>query len=202
MNLIRLDQDITLWLNSMHSMLSDQFWFFLSDKKVWIPLYILVALFLFIRLGWKRALIVLAAIGLTFAACDMTSTFIKHLAERLRPCYNTEMLNGGLRVLEGRGGKFGFFSAHAANAFGCYICAIIGFRLDKSCRYTGAMSIGLLWAFLVAASRIFVGKHYFGDVVVGIAVGTFFGLLISRIAIIGVIKHLEKRAAASTPAFN
>lgn len=196
MNLIGLDQDITLWLNNMHSMLSDQFWFFMSDKKVWIPLYLLVVIFLFIRLGWKKALVVIAAIGLTFAACDMTSTFIKHLAERLRPCYNTGMLNGGLRVLEGRGGKFGFFSAHAANAFGCYICAVKGFRLDKSRKYRMFMAIGLLWAIMVAASRIFVGKHYFGDVLVGIAVGTFFGLLISRLAAIVAERFIDNKSRA------
>ena len=182
MNLIKLDQDITLWINSIHDQVTDQFWYFMSDKKVWIPLYVLVLVYLFIRLGWKKALIVLAATALTFAACDYTSNIIKHLAERLRPCYNSDMLRGGLRILESRGGKFGFFSAHAANAFGCYVCTFKGFRLDRSRKYLIFGAVGFAWALLVSASRIFVGKHYFGDVLVGMAIGTIFGLLFSMLA--------------------
>ena len=39
----------------------------------------------------------------------------------------------------------------------------------------------LIWAFLVAISRIFVGKHFLGDVIVGIIVGICIGLIISRL---------------------
>jgi undecaprenyl-diphosphatase len=38
------------------------------------------------------------------------------------------------------------------------------------------------WAFMVAVSRIFVGKHYLGDVIVGILVGSLAGWCFARLA--------------------
>jgi undecaprenyl-diphosphatase len=38
------------------------------------------------------------------------------------------------------------------------------------------------WAFMVAISRIFVGKHYLGDVIVGILVGSIAGWLFAWLA--------------------
>lgn len=38
------------------------------------------------------------------------------------------------------------------------------------------------WAFMVAVSRIFVGKHYLGDVLVGIIVGSIAGYTFARLA--------------------
>jgi undecaprenyl-diphosphatase len=38
------------------------------------------------------------------------------------------------------------------------------------------------WAFMVAISRIFVGKHYLGDVIVGILVGSLAGYCFARLA--------------------
>ncbi|MGN0195494.1 MAG: phosphatase PAP2 family protein [Candidatus Cryptobacteroides sp.] len=181
-DLEKLDQLLTLQINSFHCRLADQLWYFMSDKTVWIPLYVILVIFLFCRLGWKRALIVLCAVGLTFAACDMTSTMVKNFVERLRPCYNADMVSGGLRMLEGRGGKFGFFSAHAANALGCFVCIYIGLRADKRLKYRLFFVLGLVWAVGVAVSRIFVGKHYLGDVVVGMAVGTVTALVFASVA--------------------
>ena len=37
------------------------------------------------------------------------------------------------------------------------------------------------WAFMVAISRIFVGKHYLGDVIVGIIVGALAGYAFARL---------------------
>lgn len=38
------------------------------------------------------------------------------------------------------------------------------------------------WAFMVAISRVFVGKHYLGDVLVGILVGSLAGYAFARLA--------------------
>lgn len=65
-----LDQDITLFINNLSNPATDQFWMFMSDKAVWIPAYVLFTYFLFRRLGWKKALIVIASAGIAFALCD------------------------------------------------------------------------------------------------------------------------------------
>ena len=201
----RIDQDATLFLNSLSTPMTDQLWVLMSDKTVWIPAYALCAWFLFRRLGWKKASIVLISIGLAFGLCDQFSNLVKHSVDRLRPSYSARMLLGGLNLLEGRGGFFGFFSAHAANAFALAMCLIIGFRNDRTHTYNAFYKIALTWAALVAASRIFVGKHYLGDVIVGtiigLTIGYFAGMLaryviqtrIDKVPVTGLTMILDER---------
>ena len=170
----RLDQDLTLTINSWNSRFTDPIWEFFSDIPVWIPLYVIIVAFVIYRLGWKKGMAVIAAAALTFAFCDQFSNFIKGATERLRPLHDAYMLHNGLHVLEG-GGKFGFFSAHAANAFGLATCTFVGLRSDIRMKYRGYAGFMYTWAALVSVSRIFVGKHFLGDVIVGICVGALAG---------------------------
>ena len=178
----RLDQEITLFINSLSNQWTDGFWMMMSDKAIWIPLYIVCAFFAFKRLGWKRALVVLASAAIAFALCDQISNIVKHAVLRLRPSYNASMLRDGLTLLEKRGGFYGFFSAHAANAFAMATCLTIGFRNDKTHTYNAFRTWSLIWAGLVSISRIFVGKHYFGDILVGAIIGIAVGYSIGMLA--------------------
>lgn len=171
-----LDQQITLYLNSLHSGVTDPIMIFFSNIPVWIPMYILVAVFLFIRLGWKKALIAVISITLTFVFCDQLANLFKNGIGRLRPCHDEFMVGEGLRILEGKGGMFGFFSGHASNAFGFATSSSMAFRNDSRLRYRGYSAWIFFWAAMVSLSRIFVGKHYVGDVMVGIIAGTLIGL--------------------------
>lgn len=177
-----LDRNITLAINSLHFKAGDQLWQLCSDVKIWIPLYLTIIIFLFVRLGWKRALVVLISVALTAGACDQFANIIKHGVERLRPCYDLDMLSRGLHVLEGRGKFFGFFSAHAANAFGIATSSVLGFKHDKSHRYKTYGWLIYVWAFMVSISRVFAGKHYFGDITVGMLVGLCFGFVFAYCA--------------------
>lgn len=188
----RIDQDATLFLNSFSTPATDQFWLLMSDKTIWIPAYLICVYFLFRRLGWKKASIVLISVGLAFGVCDQFSTLIKHSVYRLRPSYSARMLLGGLNVLEGRGGFYGFFSAHAANAFALAMCLIIGFRNDRSHTYNGFYKFALTWASLVAISRIFVGKHYLGDVIVGAVIGVTIGYFVGMLARYVIQTRIDK----------
>lgn len=188
-SVIALDREATLALNGLGgSGIVDGLMVFASHKLTWIPLYIALLVFLFRRLGWKRALVFLAAVGLTFLACDQLSNLFKWGFERLRPCHDGGMVEGGLRILEGKGGKYGFFSAHAANVFGVAWCVILAFRSDRGHRYDWLTAGMLFWAAWVSFSRIFVGKHFLGDVLVGIAIGTALGLAFGALA-----RHLVRR---------
>ena len=187
-----LDQDVTLWLNSLSPPWTDSMWTMFSDKSFWIPTYIICVYFLFKRLGWKKALIVLASCGLAFAACDQFSNLVKHAVLRLRPSYSFRMLSGGLNLLESRGGLYGFFSAHAANAYAVAMCLIIGFRNDNTHTYNAFCKWALAWAMLISISRIFVGKHYLGDVIVGAMIGITFGYFIGMIARYLVQRYVDK----------
>lgn len=177
-----VDQSVTLAVNSLSSPFTDRIWMFFSDIPVWIPLYVIVAFFLFRNLGWKMGLTMLLACALTFAACDQCSNLVKDAVERLRPCWDRNMVDGGLRILEDKGGMYGFFSAHAANAIGFAWCSVKGFAHDRKRSYRVYGTAIIIWAILVGLSRVFVGKHFLGDVFAGYIVGLIFASLSAKIA--------------------
>lgn len=179
-----LDKDITLAINSLHCTVSDYIWQVFSNKYIWFAFYLIIVLFLFRNLGWKKALISIAAIALTITACDQFANFTKEFFERLRPCWDEDMVSKGLHILEGKGNLYGFYSAHAANAMGFAVSSYCMFKNDsnKLRDYTSYRNWAFLWAFLVGISRVFVGKHFLGDVMVGFAVGFIFAAILSLIA--------------------
>lgn len=181
--LIAADRDMTLAINALHNSSTDLFWMMMSDKSTWIPLYVLTAAFLFWRLGWRKAVAVMVACGLTILACDQTAQLLKYSVARLRPCYSTPNLEDGLRILEGRGSLFGFFSAHAADSFGFALCICSALKMDGGHGNRSYKTAILLWAALVAISRVFVGKHYLGDVVTGTAIGCIYGWFFGSMAV-------------------
>lgn len=200
-NLNRLDQSITLYLNSLSTPATDEFWQVVTTQEVWYPMYAIIAGCLIWRLGWKRGLVVIASLALCVGVCDPFASFMKNTVGRLRPAYSSEMVFGGVNVLEGRGGFYGFFSGHASNAFSMAVCMILGFRNDRTLRYRGFTAGILTWASLVAASRIFAGKHYFGDVLVGTVVGICVGLVSGMLARDVIRKWIKVPAAPSPSEF-
>ena len=178
----RFDQDLTLAVNSWHTDFTDPIWEFFSDIPVWIPMYALIIAFIIWRLGWKKGLIMTLAAAATFGFCDQFSNLIKDLVERVRPLNDPYMLEHGLNILEGKSSSFSFFSAHSANAFGLATSTLIGFRLDKRLRYRGYAAWMYTWATLVALSRVFVGKHYLGDIIAGAAIGALAGYAFACLA--------------------
>ena len=177
-----LDQKVTLEMNSWSSEITDVIWKFFSDIPVWIPMYVIIVGCLFWRLGWKKGLIMTLAAAATFGFCDQFSNFIKDLVERVRPLNDPYMLEHGLNILEGKSSSFSVFSANSANAFGLATSTLIGFRLDKRLRYRGYAAWMYTWATLVALSRVFVGKHYLGDIIAGAAIGALAGYAFACLA--------------------
>lgn len=182
------DQRLTLEINSWDSAITDPIWQFFSDIPVWIPMYVFIVGCLIWRLGWKKGLIITLAAVATFGFCDQFSNLIKDLVCRVRPLNDPYMLENGLNVLEGASRSFSFFSAHSANAFGLATSTLIGFRLDKRLKYKGYAAWMYFWASMVAISRVFVGKHYLGDVIAGALIGAAAGFVFASIA-----KHIITR---------
>lgn len=97
------DKAATLAINSVHCPASDFVWQVFSDKEIWYPLYLVVLIFLFVRLGWKKALVVTLSCVLTVAACDQLANFTKEFFARFRPCWDEWMISGNLHLLEDKG---------------------------------------------------------------------------------------------------
>lgn len=181
-SIVNADKAATLFINSLHSPFTDAIWQFMSDRIVWAPLYLAIAVLLVVKGGWKRAISAIISIALIILLTDQFSNLIKHMVERFRPCWDEDMLSNGLRILEGRGGKYGFFSAHAANCFGIALGSAAAFNSIKEFRFNRYFSPCIYsWAFLVSLSRIFVGKHFLGDVLVGTIVGLAIAYAVVRL---------------------
>ena len=190
--LIGIDQDITLWLNGFHSPWSDQFWMFMSDVRIWFPMYGVILGMMIYRLGWKKGLVVVLSCILTVVLTDQISYHIKESVDRLRPFYTSDLLERGLHWPLNRTGFFGFFSGHASNAFGFAMCSFLGFRLnDRSRKYTIYGWCIFAWAALVALSRVMMAAHFFGDIFVGTLFGMAVGLFCAALAREVIRKWLE-----------
>lgn len=174
--LIHFDRELFRIINGLHSPFFDFLMYWLSDKYVWIPLYAFL-LFLIIREYRSRAWLVIVMIALLITATDQISVkLFKDTFMRLRPCHEPA-LEGMVRILFGHcGGKYGFISSHAANAFG--IAFFSGMVLR---RHKVVLPLMLLWATLVSYSRIYLGVHYPGDIIAGGLVGVILAYLIFRL---------------------
>lgn len=182
-----LDNEITLALNAMHTPIADSIMLFLSAKTVWIPLYVLLAVLMFIpkwygkkssafRYGshiplWLTGLIGILAVLLCFGLTEQITNIVKNIVERPRPG-NTPILEGILHLPEGAGGGYGFFSAHASNTFGM---AMITALIFKRRWYTTGI---MVWASMISFSRIYLAKHFTTDVLCGALAGILIGLAV------------------------
>lgn len=83
-------------------------------------------------------------------------------------------------------GDYGFFSSHAS--VGMALMLFMGLLLKKYYRYIFWPL--MLWLALFSFSRVYVGKHYPGDIIVGLLVGAILAILFYKIRL-----YIAKRYA-------
>lgn len=171
---IEWDKELFLYLNGLNTGSWDQFWLIVTQIENWIPLYVIFFILFWKALSRKRALL---ATLLTFIVTGCTlgiTTIVKNSVTRLRPS-NTPELEGYVRVLQ-ENVDYSFFSGHSAVSFAITVFIIL--VLKPHIKWIWLLFI---WPFLFTTSRIFVGVHYPGDLLIGAIVGTILGILTWRI---------------------
>lgn len=171
--LIDLDKQLLLWFNGSQSLYLDSLVRTLTHAVTWVPFYL--TLFYVVMKNnesVQKILLVLASAGLcVLVAGTIDDTIVKPMVARWRPTHDPQI---GLLVdiVDGyRGGKYGFFSAHASNTFSI---AIFFWWLVRSRLLTCAM---VIWSLVNCWTRLYLGVHYPGDILVGLCWGACAGSL-------------------------
>lgn len=168
--LIELDKELLLFLNSIHTPWLDPVMLFITHTLTWLPLYLFL-LYLVIKEYKKDCWTVLLGITLTIVLADqITSGLMKPYFARLRPSQEPT-LAGLVHLVEGyKGGLYGFASSHAANTLGTATFFFLVFRETKTW-----IKWLFLWAVVMTYTRIYLGVHYPGDILVGGIIGVTSG---------------------------
>ena len=179
------DRSAFLAINGLHAPWADAVMHTVSAMGTWVPLYVFLLAIIQRRFGWKGLAWSVPVIALMIFASDTGSVVLfKNNVQRLRPCHAPELQGLVHLVNDHCGGRFGFVSSHASNHFA--IAAFMTGILHGVPRW-GAPAL-LAWALGVAYSRIYLGVHYPGDVLVGALYGFTVGSLVFVI-----FRHLARR---------
>jgi undecaprenyl-diphosphatase len=147
-----------------------------TKTSTWIPLGILL-LYVLIRMkDWKNALLVILCVAIAITLADqMASGIFKPLVARLRPSHTPELQGVIDLVGDYRGGRYGFFSSHAANT--CAVAVFLSLLFRKRVFTVAICS----WAMVNSWTRLYLGVHYVGDIMVGLIWGALVGWMVFRL---------------------
>lgn len=169
----QIDTELLIFLNNLGDESWDPIWIAITDKFTFLPLFLLIIFLLFKKNGIKGLFIILLFISFLILFTDQFTNLVKDFTQRLRPCRLDELQNL-LREIDIRCGKYGFFSAHAANSISVavFILNCVNESVKKFLK-----PILILWVLFFSYSRIYLGVHYPLDTIFGLTFGLLSGYL-------------------------
>lgn len=175
-----IDKKLYLLFNSTltHPAL-DWFMPIITNQFYWAVPLIMGLLWLLFK-GGRRGRITAGILIITLALSDYSVVeILKPFFARLRPYWTMEEFS----LLVKQGGKFGFPSAHASSSFSLAVILTYFYKSGKNIFY--------FLAALVAFSRVYVGVHYPGDIIMGALYG--YGLAWAVLSVWVIIKVREQK---------
>ncbi len=159
----------TEWTNP----LLDSIYPWYREANAWVPLYLFLIVFAIMNFKEKALPWILFAVLTATLTDQLSSSLIKNLVERPRPCRD-ELLMGQVRlILNNCSGGYSFPSSHATNHFGFAMFLFLTLRpIMKKWGY-----VFFIWAATIAYGQVYVGVHYPLDILGGTLLGSLIGYL-------------------------
>lgn len=166
---LQWDKQATLFINGSDNVFWDEVIYVATSTGIWIPMGCVMLWVLGKNLSLRQFVFAVLFLSLAVLVSDqLSSAVFKPYFQRWRPTQDPLIMHVVDVVHAYRGGSYGFFSAHASNTFSVAVFLSLLFRR----RLLGLLVVS--WAVINSYTRIYLGVHYLGDVLVG----TLFGLLI------------------------
>lgn len=168
--IIDFDKRLFLDLNKLHAEWLDPIMLFFSSYTAWglVALLFLIYIYYVKDKTWRWSSICFLAVAVL--STNLLNNLVKIIIARPRPIHE-EAFSGVIHAIEKFDPSYSFFSAHSSSSFALAVFASLLVRKT----YFTAMA--LPWAFMVAYSRIYVGKHYPMDVLVGLLFGVLMAMI-------------------------
>jgi membrane-associated phospholipid phosphatase len=159
-----------VWINPVF----DLVFVFMRQAEFWVPFYLFLLVLGLVNFG-KKALWWSATVIMTAIISDLvSSSIIKNIIFRLRPCRNPELADQVRVLVNYCPQSSGFTSSHACNHFALAFFIFITLNQTGSWRW-----LLFLWAFLISYAQVYVGVHYPLDILGGTLAGSSIGYMMS-----------------------
>lgn len=187
--IIDLDKQLFLGINKYHTEWMDPVMLFFSSYAAWGLVAFLVFVYILYTNEKARRWSAVCFLTLTVASTNLLNNVVKVIVARPRPIHE-EAFTDLFHAIEKFDSSYSFFSAHSSSSFALAVFASLCVRKK------GFAIVALLWAFVVAYSRIYVGKHYPVDVGVGILFGVLMAMFWWKIYKLYFVCERKKRGTS------
>ena len=126
--------------------------------------FIILLVLLFLLKRTRKTSLILAS---SYASSAVIMAIIKNIVKRPRPfvAYNFDI------IISRPHGEFSFPSGHATSSFALCFMVFLLFRKSQNKKLRILAYLSPLVAFLISISRVYLGVHYFTDILTGAILG-------------------------------